>query len=676
MSDLAQWRRDAAVAIVPFCDATGAPSDVSFCSGVLVSPRIVLTNAHCVGRRARGVSFSPRNPLVTGTVPPGTPDAVCVRVIGCATHPGAIQTCDDGRPPEVANPDRDLAVLVLGERMDHGQNGLRTQRYPVVPATIVPHDDEIFGIDTPDSWTERRVQHVGYGPVEGCVPGFGPLPSLRQVARQTVEFGNWIINGWSSSIALFGMHGLPGDSGGPVFLEESGPLRVLGIHRGIISIDVLPSCAPEFSLVRDHAVRLTHSSIQGFLATFINATLTESTPGLLWGSGHPAYPVWTGDLDLPPTTEPGRALFPFADTMDPDGDGLVGERDNCWGIANIGQSTSDPAALTATCIDRGAGGIMRTYACVRSSGPVETDIDPDDDRVPDACDNCDGVSNVSQADCDADGIGDACEVHSDSDRIPDDCDNCDTIYNPGQADCDGDGVGDACEADGDEDGVPDDCDNCPADANFLQLNCNLEAELAEEVMPRGDACDPNPCTRSIVESEMHDAGDRLNVLTVVKTEPSGSTGARFRTGFRFCPCSVALDDSPASRERCKTRQPDGSGACNIAAAGDYSGAEQANWRIPTLQASVLDSANEVTLTHDTVASFSHLAEWRVSDLDCPGGRCCSRRSIPTAVRAVCPRPSGAYSGRTRGRRPGAWPCRPGNGLSPTTTGAAPSATTV
>jgi len=69
-------------------------------------------------------------------------------------------------------------------------------------------------------------------------------------------------------------------------------------------------------------------------------------------------------------------------------------------------------------------------------------VDPDNDGIPGACDNCPSRPNTSQLDTDADGYGDA-------------CDNCPTIPNPSQSDTDGDGVGDAC-------------DNCPTIPNPSQ----------------------------------------------------------------------------------------------------------------------------------------------------------------------------------------------------------------
>ena len=58
-------------------------------------------------------------------------------------------------------------------------------------------------------------------------------------------------------------------------------------------------------------------------------------------------------------------------------------------------------------------------------------------------------------------------VDSDGDGVADSTDNCPNIANPTQADCDNDGIGDACEIaagalDRNHDGIPDSC-QCPAD---------------------------------------------------------------------------------------------------------------------------------------------------------------------------------------------------------------------
>ncbi|HWR82818.1 MAG TPA: thrombospondin type 3 repeat-containing protein [Candidatus Deferrimicrobium sp.] len=92
-----------------------------------------------------------------------------------------------------------------------------------------------------------------------------------------------------------------------------------------------------------------------------------------------------------------------------------------------------------------------------------TDLDFDDDGVPDATDNCLAVFNPAQEDDDGDSLGNA-------------CDNCDGVANPGQADLDADGVGDICDNcpfianpsqhDGDGDGLGDACDECLSSADL------------------------------------------------------------------------------------------------------------------------------------------------------------------------------------------------------------------
>ncbi|MCK6445656.1 MAG: FG-GAP-like repeat-containing protein [Planctomycetes bacterium] len=59
--------------------------------------------------------------------------------------------------------------------------------------------------------------------------------------------------------------------------------------------------------------------------------------------------------------------------------------------------------------------------------------DVDADGICDAIDNCDGIANPDQADCDGDGFGDVCELVSgsedlDSDAVPDECESLGTTY--------------------------------------------------------------------------------------------------------------------------------------------------------------------------------------------------------------------------------------------------------
>jgi len=90
--------------------------------------------------------------------------------------------------------------------------------------------------------------------------------------------------------------------------------------------------------------------------------------------------------------------------------------------------------------------------------PPDANTDRDGDTIRDMDDNCPNVSNTDQADCDGDGIGDACDIKADGpdadgDMVSDVCDNCPTVSNLDQlAERDDDEVGDACDPQPDQDG--------------------------------------------------------------------------------------------------------------------------------------------------------------------------------------------------------------------------------
>jgi len=138
-----------------------------------------------------------------------------------------------------------------------------------------------------------------------------------------------------------------------------------------------------------------------------------------------------------------------------------------------------------------------------------TQADADADGVGDTCDNCDSTYNPAsdcdsdpntpalQCDSDIDGMGDACDDDDDNDTILDDgdlsgvigdnpctggnvdsCDdNCRTRFNDAQTDTDGDLIGDFCDADADGDGVETDGDGSGNSfdnrcANNETMNCD------------------------------------------------------------------------------------------------------------------------------------------------------------------------------------------------------------
>lgn len=122
--------------------------------------------------------------------------------------------------------------------------------------------------------------------------------------------------------------------------------------------------------------------------------------------------------------------------------------------------------------------------------PLEYDVgdyDVDSDGVGDPCDNCPAYGNPDQWDEDGDGIGDACDNDADGDGVLEGQDNCGgavfdggavepAAHNPNQEDLDSDGLGDACDPDLDGDGLANGDDPCPYNAANDGTACGADPD--------------------------------------------------------------------------------------------------------------------------------------------------------------------------------------------------------
>ena len=120
-------------------------------------------------------------------------------------------------------------------------------------------------------------------------------------------------------------------------------------------------------------------------------------------------------------------------------------------------------------------------------------------------DNCPYIPNENQADYDADGIGDMCDIDLDADKYSNFMDNCPNVDNTDQLDSDNDGIGNMCDKDDDDDDVVDFADNCPTVFNPFQDDTDGDGV--------GDECEAlgNTATPSESDDTTSDDADGINI---------------------------------------------------------------------------------------------------------------------------------------------------------------------
>ncbi|RME54643.1 MAG: PKD domain-containing protein [Deltaproteobacteria bacterium] len=229
---------------------------------------------------------------------------------------------------------------------------------------------------------------------------------------------------------------------------EGGPLTYAWDLDGDGAYDDATSPTPDFTAAEDGAytVSVEVRTTSGMTARD-DATVTVNNVAPIVDAGEDLLAL----VDTPVTfsgsfTDPGT-LDTHAISWD------FGDGDTATGTLTPTHTYTETGIYTVTLSvmddegDRGTDTLQVT---------VGTEIDRDNDGIPDNEDNCPRTTNEDQTDTDGDGIGDACDncpeepnstqLDEDDDGVGNVCDNCIYEANPDQIDADGDGVGAACDA--------------------------------------------------------------------------------------------------------------------------------------------------------------------------------------------------------------------------------------
>jgi predicted outer membrane repeat protein len=210
--------------------------------------------------------------------------------------------------------------------------------------------------------------------------------------------------------------------------------------------------------------------------------------------------------------------------------------------------TDTDADGTADCVDQCPTDPAKTEP--GTCGCNVSDADSDADGLADCVDNCPAIANADQADCNANGTGDVCELAAGT-----------------ATDCNANGVLDSCDlatgssTDLDGSGSPDECELVVGGSGFANIQLALDAAPNGSVIKVGPGSYPpfRAVDRSLTIQSI--AGDTQTVIdggnTARAVEISGRTGVRLtlrgftiRNGSAANGAGMLITDADPAIENC------------------------------------------------------------------------------------------------------------------------------